>query len=136
MEKKTNKLVKYLTPTSIGVALSLAIMYIRGLFEQTELYYIFMYLSDGFFVTGILYVGFGLLLIAANEGVLDIISYGFKSLLYLFTPIRKDPAQGGYYEYKIRQKEKRKGVPYHILVIGGAFLVPAIAFWAAATLNA
>ncbi len=134
MEKKTNRLVKYGVPTLIGLAISFAVMYIdeprvAAIEGISFIEMVFTCLSDGFFVTGVLYVGFGLLLFAANEGIFDIISYGFKSLLYLFTPIRKDPDAGGYYEYKMKKKESRKAIPYHITIIGAAFLVPAITFW-------
>lgn len=120
--------LKYAVPILVGLVLSFAVMYWRGLFSETELYYIYMYISDGFFVTAAIYVGYGLLLLVSFEGALDIIGYGFKSLLYLFTPAKRNRDEGGYYEYKVRRKGKRKAVPFHILWIGIGFLVPAIIF--------
>ena len=55
--------------------------------------------------------------------------YGFKSLLWLFTPIQKSRDEGGFYEYKVRQREKRKGVPFHILWIGLALLAISLIFF-------
>lgn len=79
--------------------------------------------SDGFFVTGMLFTGFGALMWISTTGVLDIITYGFKSLLYLFTPYQKSKDEGGFYEYKLEKREKRKAVPFEYLWIGIGLLV-------------
>ena len=83
-------------------------------------------LSDGFFVAGMMFVSFGALMWISTPGVLDIIGYGFKSVLYLFTPMQKDKDEGGFYEYKLRQKEKRKGVPFEYLWVGIAWVIVAL----------
>ncbi len=122
------KLLKYGIPFLIGLAASALIMWGRGAFSAEKMTDVYKYISDGFFVISMLYIGFGLLLFAASEGILDIIGYGFKSLIYLFSPVKKDKAVGGYYEYKVKQAEKRKAVPYHIIIIGVIFLIPTIVF--------
>lgn len=79
--------------------------------------------SDGFCVAGMMFTGFGALMWISTTGVLDIIGYGFKSLLYLFTPMQKDRDEGGFYEYKLQKKEKRKGVPFEYLWLGIGMVV-------------
>lgn len=96
-------------------------------YEMTETP-IFFALSDGFFIVGFLNFAFGALLWISTTGVLDIISYGFKSVLYLFTSRRKEKDEGGYYEYKMRKKEKRKAVPFETLWIGGGMIILSIIF--------
>ena len=86
----------------------------------------FQALSDGFFVVGFLNLAFGLLLWISTTGIFDILSYGLKAALYLFTSKRKDKAEGGYYEYKMRKKEKRKAVPFETLWIGLGMIVIGI----------
>ena len=83
-------------------------------------------LSDGFFVPGMMFVCFGALMWVSTTGVLDIITYGLKSVLYLFTPMQRDRDEGGFYEYKLRKQEKRKGVPMEYLWIGVAMVVIAL----------
>jgi hypothetical protein len=83
-------------------------------------------LSDGLFVAGMMFVSFGALMWISTTCVLDIIGYGFKSVLYLFTPMQKDKDEGGFYEYKLRQKEKRKGVPFEYLWVGIAWVIVAL----------
>ena len=65
-------------------------------------------------------------------GLFDIFGFGFKSLKYLFTPMKKDPSEGGYYEYVMEKREKRKNkpVPYLFLLIGVAALALAFVFLA------
>ena len=129
--KENNKgktLIKYLTVTLSGLAVAFAIAYWRGLFEVEGAAKVISTISDGFFVIGMLYFGFGLMLLIVNEGILDIIGYGFKSLVYLFTPRRLDRDSGGYYEYRMRKKEQRaqKPVSKNIIWIGLAFIVISV----------
>ena len=86
----------------------------------------FQALSDGFFIVGFLNLAFGLLLWISTTGIFDILSYGLKAALYLFTSKRKDKDEGGYYEYKMRKNQKRKAVPFETLWIGAGMIVVGI----------
>ncbi len=127
-DRKLAKLLNFLTSAVIGFGLAFAIMYWRGIFEHTELYNIFAAMSDGFFVTGVIYTGFGLMLLIVNEGVLDIIGFGFKSLVYLFTPRKLERSSTDYYEYRMKKKEERAAKPVNtnILWIGLGFILLSI----------
>lgn len=129
MNNKKAKLAKYLIPSVVGIALAVGV----GYYCFTYLYpangytgsrsdLLIMAVADGALIPGVLYSGFGVILWIASTGVLDIIGYGFRSLVYLFTLKKKSRAEGGFYEYKLRQKEKRKEVPIYILWIGLAFI--------------
>ncbi len=85
-------------------------------------------LSDGFFIVGMLCTCLGLLMWISTTGALDMITYGFKSLLYLFTPYQKDKDEGGFYEYKLAKKEKRKAAPLEYLFLGLGAVVLALIF--------
>ncbi|MBQ8409065.1 MAG: DUF3899 domain-containing protein [Clostridia bacterium] len=127
-DKKKNKLISYVVASAMGAMAAFGIMYWRGIFDATDIDTVLAFISDGFFVVGLLYTGFGVMFYIVNEGILDIIGFGFKSLVYLFTPRRLDREAGGYYEYKIRKKEERaqKPVHFHILWIGVAFILIAL----------
>ena len=126
--KKTEKLISFLTSTVIGLGISFAITYWRGVFESDGASQILNAISDGAFVTGILYTGFGLLLLISHEGILDIFGFGFKSLVYLFTPRKIDKKATDYYEYRMKKKEERAGkkVNINILPIGVGFILLSI----------
>lgn len=130
-EKKHSKLIKYTIASALGAMVAFLIMWWQGIFVSPDTQTVFQRISDGFFVIGVLYVGFGLMFWIASEGILDIVGYGFKSLVYLFTPRRLNRDSGGYYEYKQKKYEerKKKGVPIHILWIGIAFILIALACW-------
>ena len=125
---KTAKLISFLTSTVIGLGISFAIAYWRGIFEATTAEMVLNTISDGAFVTGILYTGFGLLLLIANEGILDIFGFGFKSLVYLFTPRKLDKKATDYYAYRMKKKEERaeKKVNTNILPVGVGFILLSI----------
>ena len=122
---KTAKLIGFLSSTVIGLGISFAIAYWRGIFEATDALTALSAVSDGAFVTGILYTGFGLLLLIANEGILDIFGFGFKSLVYLFTPRKLDKKATDYYAYRMKKKEERAGkkVNTNILPVGVGFIL-------------
>ncbi len=123
-----NTLKKYVIASVVALILAMLIMYWQGIFEAETTQQIMQAISDGFFIVGFMYFGFGLLFVAAHAGTLDIISYGFRSVIWLFTPFRKTRDEGGYYEYKMKKKEKRKAVPYFLIWIGIALILISVVF--------
>ena len=125
MEPKNSKLLKYAIGTAVAAIAAFAVAYIRGLFEAESTAAALEAICDGFFVIGLLYTGFGAMSLIIHEGVLDITGFGFKSLVYLFTPRKLNREEGGYYEYRERKKAERaeKKPTTHILWIGVAFIV-------------
>ena len=111
-----NKFIKYTAAILIGLVIAAVILAFRSdLLDPKNL-------SDAFFVPAMLYICFGLLSLAVNEGTLDIISYAFSSLFY-----RSGKPQR-YYEYKEYKKGRRKPTPYYIIFIGLSFLIPSFIF--------
>lgn len=123
-----NTSIKYVIASAVGLVLAFAIMFWQGIFEAANVTEVMQAISDGFFIVGFLYLGFGLLFVAAHAGTLDIITYGFRSVIWLFTPFRKNRDEGGYYEYKMKKKEKRKAVPYFLIWIGIALILISVVF--------
>ena len=129
-ENKKKKIIKL--AVSIGTALIAAvIVFVWRLnnppFDMEKMP-VMQALSDGFFAVGIVLVGFGALMWVSTTGVLDIITYGFKSLIYLFTPFQKERGTGGFYEYKLEMEEKRGKAKPHIFLVGVAFILISLVF--------
>ena len=80
------------------------------------------YLSDGFFVIGLLAAGMGMLIWVSTTGFFDIMGYGFKSLLVLFTPLKKPKDHISFYDYKMLREGKR-GKPRHALLASGVLFI-------------
>lgn len=126
----SNKRKSMLSIALSGLFLSLAFTFVFDVWSETNISLIFVKLGDSFFVASVLYIGMGALIWTSLTGLFDIFGFGFKSLKYLFTPIKKDPSEGGYYEYVMEKREKRKGKtpPWFMLIVGVAMLALSILF--------
>ncbi len=132
MTEKSNSMLKnYLYTLASALILSTAFAVFMGVFERDNISLVFAGISDALFIASILYIGMGALVWISLSGIFDIFGFGFKSLKYLFTPMKKDPSEGGYYEYVLEKREKRKGKtpPYHILIVGLIVLALAVIFF-------
>ena len=87
------------------------------------------YFSDGCFVSAVIFVGMGLLLWVSSTGFFDIFGYAMKSLLVLFSPLKKPGEHPHYYEYKCEKDAKRQGKPitHTVLVVGVIVLLLSFA---------
>ncbi|MBE6600804.1 MAG: DUF3899 domain-containing protein [Ruminococcaceae bacterium] len=112
-----NKSIKYTAAILIGLLIAAVILIFRADPLDPK------NLSDAFFVPAMLYICFGLLSFASNEGTLDIISYAFS---FLFSRSGKHQR---YYEYKEYKKGRRKPTPYYIIFIGLFFLIPSFVLY-------
>ena len=83
----------------------------RGSIAYAGAYLNFRYFSDGCFVSAVLFAGMGCLFWVSTTGFFDIFSYGFKSLLVLFSPLKRIKEHPHYYEYKCEKDAKREGKP-------------------------
>ena len=126
--KKNRRALKYIVTSAIGLAFAFMIMAYEGIFDAVYTDLIMKFLCDGFFISGILLFCVGLLVVAANGGTFDMLTYGMKTLIYSF---RRDPtargAEKSFYEYR-REKQKRNHSFGYLLVVGGAMLLISVVF--------
>ena len=95
---------------------------------------LFHALSDGFFVVGLLNLGFGILIRISMTGFFDIFGFSAKAILNFFIPrsmlerMGSTGKSGDFYEYKVKKAEKRKdaSVPLETLWIGGSMVLISI----------
>lgn len=106
----------------LGIALLIAIPVAvgQGLSSAGAAYLNCRWLSDGFFVSAVLFTGLGGLFWVSTTGFFDIFSYAFKSLFVLFSPLKKAKEFPHYYDYKCEKDAKREGKPisHTVLVVG------------------
>lgn len=102
--EKRNLLLQYGIGAASALLVALLVVLSRDLAGSREL--LWRAISDGCFVSGVLFSAVGGLSMIASTGVLDIFSYGVRSLPYLFSPMKRK-TKGGYYEYKLEREEKR-----------------------------
>ena len=108
-----------------ATAVSLLIAWYRGFAFGLPLALNCRYLSDGFFVVGFMIASVGALVLISTTGVLDIMSFGARSLLTLFCFWKKPEEALTYYDYKVARDARRGKRHYGTLLLGLAYLAIA-----------
>ena len=125
--------LRYVFAAAAGLLITLSICLLKGVFQETDPALIVRYLSDAFLIPGVLLTGIGLLSFLKKEGAYDGLGYTFTTMKRTFTMRRyMDPIEEGsedrtYFGYKENAKAKRK-VSWHLIIVGGVFLLASIAF--------
>ncbi|MBR2047424.1 MAG: DUF3899 domain-containing protein [Oscillospiraceae bacterium] len=85
-------------------------------------------LCDGAFVAAVILLGSGGIRFCSARGGLDMLGYGFKSVVEMFTKAgRMDGPDEDYFDYVQRKSEERK--PFgHYLIAGSIFLALSLVF--------
>lgn len=121
-----NALLRYGITGAAALVMAFAAAELRGFAWQQASNLQARYLSDGFFVAGLVLTGLGALVWISTTGFFDIFSYGFKSLLVLFSPLRRPSEHQHYYDYK-QEKDAKRGKPlYFLLIVGVACLALSV----------
>lgn len=121
------KLLKYMVTAVVALAIALPVAVQRGLEWPQEAYLSARYLSDGFFVAGLIIGGIGLLVWISTTGFFDMFSYGFHSLLVLFSSLRKPKDHEHFYDYKVARDAKRGKPKYYLVIVGAVCVVLSLA---------
>ena len=107
--------------TIIGAAIALCVSLFKGIYKVEDAVNRIWILSDAFFTSGVLIAGVGLLILVANEGNFDMLSYGVKSVTACFKKKGERKLEKTLFEYKMAKQDRR--VPTkHLLVVGSMYL--------------
>ena len=87
-ENKWGKAIYYAICTLAELALVFIVASLRGLDLSKSMKLNARYLSDGFFVIGLLATGFGLLIWVSTTGFFDIMGYAVMSVVVLFSSLK------------------------------------------------
>ena len=129
MDKK--KIIRLVIQITIGLCIAIGVMSSQGAFSEeiTQADRI-LAIGNGFSVTALLYLSFGMLVWISTTGVLDIFSFALQKGAHFFLPFAAKEANGKFYEFKVEKEEKRKKRgkgQYMTLLVGLGFLLVAIA---------
>lgn len=122
------KLRKYLTSVIIGLLIALLVLQSKNTFSHKEIILIYQDLSDAFFVSGILILLFGLMVVVTNEHVFDIAVYGSKVLFNSVMRRGNRKIANSYIEYRLLQDEKGKASYFYSIIVGLLFIAISIIF--------
>ena len=124
--------LRYVFAAAAGLLITFSICLLKGVFRETDRALIVRYLSDAFLIPGVLLTGIGLLSYIKKEGAYDGLGYTFHTMKRTFAmrhyrdPIEEGSEDRTYFGYKQQVKAKRK-VAWHLIIVGGGFLLIAIA---------
>lgn len=124
------QILEYSITSGVCLVLAFVICLIRGIFQQTELFRVFMIICDGFFIVGLLTLCMGLLFFVNNNGAFDMLIYGVGRFFSLFKKNHKEVKYATYYDYHLARMERPKADFVYFLVIGGAMIVISLIFLA------
>ena len=122
-----NNKYKYLITLIIGLLFAFIYAVLNNIFAQTDREKIFHILTDSFFVPGILFVCFGILVFSSNGGTFDMIKYGTVRFLSLFKRDYNDVKYKSYYEYVSEKHEKNQSFGY-LIMVGIVFIIISLIF--------
>ena len=118
-DKPERPWVKWLVSTLIGIAIAGAIMLSQGVFTGNLMKSdIVKYVSDGFFISGVLLAGAGILVFCSRNGTFDMLAFGVKLAI---RTIFKTGDNESFYDYKQRLGEKV--TPCAFLIVPGVILL-------------
>ena len=130
-EKKAIRslIISYSVCFVIAAGVCLWVILAKGVFSMTNKRTIFATLSDGFFVPGVLLLGFGIMFKIAAGGFLDGVSFGLRRAFLSLIPggrLKKEENYGEYKERKAKARKKAKG--WSPVITGLVFTLVAVVF--------
>ena len=124
MKDKVKNIIKFLI---VGAGIAVIVFICKDLSSAGTAADKMMILSDGFFLSGILLAGLGLLTIFANDGIFLGLSYALKCVFSVFKGGKGRTMDISYFEYKMDKAGKKK--PYiEMLISGIVFIAIAAVF--------
>lgn len=87
------------------------------------------FLCDGFFVSAVLFMGFGVMLWISQAGGFHAFSYLLYSVRYTFTPVKAHfEDRKSYYEYKLEKESRRSDnkLRWRLLLVGTVCLLVSL----------
>ena len=118
-----NRFIKWLKPIIAAVVVLVLYALSFELFSAENMEELFKDLSDCFVVTGILLSGVGAISWAGTEGAFDMLAYGCKTFLGLFSKSYSKKLPKSFYDYKQERMKKNRPWLKQTLVVGLIVLV-------------
>lgn len=121
-------ILRYGVAFLIGCAIVFVVAWVNGVFSYAERVDAYRILCDGCFAAAVLLIGIGLLVWISNLGTFDILRYGMRSLVGLYSREAKNrKPEGSFYEYQTIRAARQAPFAF-LLFIGCLFLVGAFMF--------
>ena len=118
---------RYLITTGVGMLIVLLIVLMKNGFTETDVEIAMQIWCDAFFVSGVFLTCGGLIVVASNGGVFDMLGYAVSLLWYTFKSPKVERKYKTFYDYREARKDRKRSVSY-VLIVGLAMLAISVVF--------
>ncbi|HIZ72858.1 MAG TPA: DUF3899 domain-containing protein [Candidatus Gallimonas intestinavium] len=118
---------RYLITTGVGMLIVLLIVLMKNGFTETDVEIAMQIWCDAFFVSGVFLTCGGLIVVASNGGVFDMLGYAVSLLWYTFKSSKVERKYKTFYDYREARKDRKRSVSY-VLIVGLAMLAISVVF--------
>ena len=118
---------RYLITTGVGMLIVFLIVLMKNGFTETDVEIAMQIWCDAFFVSGVFLTCGGLIVVASNGGVFDMLGYAVSLLWYTFKSSKVERKYKTFYDYREARKDRKRSVSY-VLIVGLAMLAISVVF--------
>ena len=118
---------RYLITTGVGMLIVLLIVLMKNGFTETDVEIAMQIWCDAFFVSGVFLTCGGLIVVASNGGVFDMLGYAVSLLWYTFKSSKVERKYKTFYDYREARKDRKRSVSY-VLIVGVVLLAISVVF--------
>ena len=118
---------RYLITTGVGMLIVLLVVLMKNGFTETDVEIVMQIWCDAFFVSGVFLTCGGLIVVASNGGVFDMLGYAVSLLWYTFKSSKVERKYKTFYDYREARKDRKRSVSY-VLIVGLALLAISVVF--------
>ena len=122
------KILEYSITFFVCALLSFILLIVKGVFNNPPIKDLMHYFVDAIFVSGVLCLAFGVLVLASNGGAFDMIVYGMIRFFSLFKKDYNKIKYKTYYDYHIAKAERPKAEFLYLIIVGGLYIIVSLVF--------
>ncbi len=116
---------RYIITSCVGLLIVVLIGWARGGFAEENAQVLAQIWCDAFFASGAFLVCGGLIVVASNGGVFDMLGYAVTLLWYTFKSSKVERKYKTFYDYRESRKDKKRSVSF-VLVVGLVLVAVAV----------
>ena len=118
---------RYLITAGVGLLIVLLVVLMKNGFEEQDVEIAMQIWCDAFFVSGVFLTCGGLIVVASNGGVFDMLGYAVSLLWYTFKSSKVERNYKTFYDYREARKDRKRSVSF-VLIVGLALIAVSVVF--------
>ena len=107
---------RYLITAGVGLLIVLLVVLMKNGFEEQDVEIAMQIWCDAFFVSGVFLTCGGLIVVASNGGVFDMLGYAVSLLWYTFKSSKVERKYKTFYDYREARKDRKRSVSFVLVV--------------------